>query len=195
MLEAKRFESIRALEGISEKTMTEHYKLYEGYVKKTNEIIEKLESVDKSAANQAYSEIRALKVDLSFALGGVKNHELYFENLGGKGGEPTGRLAEAINKDFGSFEKWKEDMKATAMAGRGWAWLAYDFDLNRLINFIGDAQNSYPIWFTFPFVALDVYEHAYYLDFATKRADYIDAYFNNLNWPAIQDLFERNIPA
>lgn len=195
MLEAKKFESIRELNGISEKTMTEHYKLYEGYIKKTNEIMEKLEAVDKSTANQAYSDIRSLKVDLSFALGGVKNHELYFENLGGQGAEPTGKLLEAITRDFGSFEAWKEDMKATALAGRGWAWLAYDFDLKRLFNFIGDTQNTYPVWSALPLVALDVYEHAYYLDFATKRADYIDAFLNNLNWPGVEAVFERNISA
>ena len=73
--EAKKFGSIRALDGISEKTMTEHYKLYEGYVKKANEILEKLGAVDHSTANQVYSDLRELKVELSFALGGVRNHE------------------------------------------------------------------------------------------------------------------------
>jgi len=193
MLEAKKFDSIKELNGISEKTMTEHYKLYEGYVKKTNEILEKLEVVDKASANQTYSEFRALKIDLSFALGGVKNHELYFENLGGQGEEPSGRLAEAITKDFGSFDAWKEDIKATAMAGRGWAWLAYDYDLGKLFNFIGDAQNTYPVWSALPLVALDIYEHAYYLDFATKRADYIDTFFKNINWSVAEGLFDRNI--
>lgn len=190
MLEAKKYDSIREQGGISEKTMTEHYKLYEGYVKKTNELMEKLESVDLSTANQAYSEIRALKVELSFALGGVKNHELYFDVLGGDGGKPTGALLSKIEKDFGSFEKWQEDFKATGMAGRGWAWLAYDYTLGRLMNYIGDAQNSYPVWDCATILALDVYEHAYFLDFATKRAEYIDAYFKNLNWKRVEQIFE-----
>ena len=192
-MEAKKFSSIKELKGISEKTMTEHYKLYEGYVKKTNEIMEKLESVDKTSANQTYSDIRSLKVDLSFALGGVKNHETYFEHLGGEGGKPSGKLLERIEKDFGSFDAWRDDLKATGMAGRGWAWLVYDFDLKKLVNFIGDAQNTYPIWNAAVLVALDVYEHAYYLDFQTKRADYIDVFFNNLDWKVVEGWFE-NLP-
>jgi len=189
MYEAKKFESIRELNGISEKTMTEHYKLYEGYVKKYNEITEKLGSVDLESANQTYSDIRALKVDLTFAIGGVKNHELYFSHLGGQGGQPSGKLLELINKDFGSFESWQKDMKATAIAARGWAWLAYDWDFKKLFNYIGDAQNTFPVWNATPILALDVYEHAYYLDFATKRADYIDKFFENLNWQSLESSF------
>src|SRR3989344_3869965 len=98
MYEAKKFESIRELNGISEKTMTEHYKLYEGYVKKYNEITEKLGSVDLESANQTYSDIRALKVDLTFAIGGVKNHELYFDHLGCDGNGKCGRLKEMIER-------------------------------------------------------------------------------------------------
>src|SRR5882724_12413927 len=100
MYEAKKFDSIKELDGISEKTMTEHYKLYEGYVKKANEIIEKLKTVDKSSANQTYSDLRELKLEYSFAVGGIKNHEIYFGHLGGTGGEPSGDLAEMINRDF-----------------------------------------------------------------------------------------------
>lgn len=192
MYEAKKYGSIKELNGISERTMTEHYKLYEGYVKKYNEIIDKLKTVDTEPANQIYSDIRALKVDLTFAIGGIKNHELYFGHLGGEGGKPSGKLLEQINKDFGSFEAWQKDMKATGMAGRGWAWLAYDWDFKKLFNYIGDAQNTFPVWNATPLIALDVYEHAYYLDFATKRAEYIDAFFNNLNWTSIEKLFDAH---
>lgn len=188
-MEAKKFDSIKELNGISEKTMTEHYKLYEGYVKKYNEITGKLAVADQTSANQIFSDWRSLKVDLTFAIGGVKNHEIYFDHLGGNGGQPSGQLLEKIEKDFGSFEKWQADMKATAMAARGWAWLAYDWDLKRLMNYIGDAQNTFPIWNATPLVALDVYEHAYYLDFAIKRADYIDTFFQNLNWQVIEKNF------
>jgi Fe-Mn family superoxide dismutase len=76
------------LDGISRATIEAHYKLYEGYVNKRNEILQKLDAVDLSAANQVYSELRALKVDLTFAIGGIKNHEIYFEHLGGGGGDP-----------------------------------------------------------------------------------------------------------
>src|SRR2546426_8474046 len=93
-LEPKKFASIRELNGISLRTMEEHYELYKGYIAKTNEIQEKLDSVDRASANQIYSDLRALRVDLSFASGGVKNHEIYFNHLRGKGGPPTSRLFE-----------------------------------------------------------------------------------------------------
>jgi superoxide dismutase, Fe-Mn family len=175
------------LDGISRASVEAHYKLYEGYVGKRNEILGKLESADRASANQAYSEFRALKVELSFAVGGIKNHEVYFEHLGGDGGDPTGAVAGLIERDFGSAEAWRTDLKATGMAGRGWAWTAYDWDEGRLFNYVGDAQNTYPVWNATPLVALDVYEHAYFLDFQTDRAGYIDAFFANLDWGVVND--------
>ncbi len=175
------------LDGISRASVEAHYKLYEGYVAKRNEILGKLAGADRSSANQAYSEFRALKVELSFAVGGIKNHEVYFEHLGGDGGDPTGAVAGLIQRDFGSVDAWRTDLKATGMAGRGWAWTAYDWDEGRLFNYVGDAQNSYPIWNATPLVALDVYEHAYFLDFQTDRASYIDAFFDNLDWAVVSD--------
>src|ERR1700747_2414283 len=82
------------LDGISRAWVEAHYKLYQGYVNKRNEILGKLAGVDLSSANQVYSEIRALKVDLSFAIGGIKNHEIYFEHLGGSGGDPDGSVGQ-----------------------------------------------------------------------------------------------------
>ena len=73
------------------------------------------------------------------------------------------------------------------MAGRGWAWTAYDWDEGRLFNYIGDAQNTFPIWNATPLVALDVYEHAYFLDYQTDRASYIEAFFANLDWGVVND--------
>jgi Fe-Mn family superoxide dismutase len=179
------------LEGISRETIDAHYKLYQGYVNKRNEILAKLEDVDPSAANQVYSELRALKVDLTFALGGIKNHELYFEHLGGTGGDPAGIFAELVKRDFGSVADWKADLKATGLAGRGWAWTAYDWDEGRLFNYIGDAQNTFPVWNATPLVGLDVYEHAYFIDFGTDRASYIDAFFNNLDYDVVNDWVAR----
>src|SRR5256714_4364971 len=100
------------LDGISRETVEAHYKLYEGYVAKRNEILGRLGDVDLSAANQVYSELRALKVELSFAVGGVKNHELYFEHLGGDGGDPDGAVRELIVRGFGSVEAWRADPEA-----------------------------------------------------------------------------------
>ena len=82
---------------------------------------------------------------------------------------------------------WRADLKATGMAGRGWAWTAYDWDEGRLFNYIGDAQNTFPIWNATALVALDVYEHAYFLDYRTDRASYIDVFFDNLDWATVND--------
>jgi Fe-Mn family superoxide dismutase len=173
------------MDGISRASVEAHYKLYQGYVNKRNEILGKLAEVDVAAANQVYSELRALKVDLTFAVGGVKNHEIYFEHLGGTGGDPDGAIGALIARDFGSVDAGRADLNATGMAGRGWAWTAYDWDEGRLFTYLGDAQNAFPIWNATPLVALDVYEHAYFLDFQTDRSSYIDAFLANLDWGTV----------
>jgi Fe-Mn family superoxide dismutase len=173
------------LDGISRETVEAHYKLYQGYVNKRNEILTKLAEVDLSTANQVYSDVRALKVDLTFAIGGIKNHEIYFDHLGAHGGDPDGAIGQLIKRDFGSVAAWRDDLKATGMGARGWAWTAYDWDEGRLFNYIGDAQNTFPVWNASPLVALDVYEHAYFLDFQTDRASYIDAFLSNLDWTVV----------
>ncbi len=183
--------AVLELDGISRETIEAHYKLYQGYVNKRNEILGKLGGVDLSGANQVYSDIRALKVDLSFALGGIKNHEVYFEHLGGTGGEPAGLFGDLVKRDFGSVADWKADLKATGLAGRGWAWTAYDWDEGRLFNYIGDTQNTFPIWNATPLVALDVYEHAYFIDFGTDRASYIDKFFDNLDYDVVNDWVQK----
>ena len=175
------------LDGISRAAVEAHYKLYQGYVAKRNEILTKLGTADQASANQVYSDVRALKVDLTFAIGGIKNHELYFDHLGGDGGDPDGPARELIARHFGTVKEWREDLKATGMAARGWAWTAYDWDEGRLFNYVGDAQNTFPVWNATPLVALDVYEHAYFLDYRTDRASYIDAFFDNLDWATVND--------
>jgi Fe-Mn family superoxide dismutase len=173
------------LSGISRATIEAHYRLYQGYVAKRNEILGLLGGVDLDRANQVSSDVRALKVDLTFAIGGIKNHEVYFAHLGGEGGDPDGAFRALAERDFGSVEHWRADLRATAMAARGWAWTAYDRDEGRLFNYIGDAQNTFPVWNATPLVALDVYEHAYFLDYQTDRGSYVDAFFENLDWDVV----------
>jgi Fe-Mn family superoxide dismutase len=173
------------LDGISRASVEAHHRLYQGYVAKRNEILGKLDAAGLEDANQVYSDLRALKVDLTFAVGGIKNHEVYFDHLGGPGGDPSGAIGTLIERDFGSAQTWRAELKAVGMAARGWAWTIYDWDEQRLSTTIGDAQNSYPIWNATPLVALDVYEHAYFLDYQTDRASYIDAFFDNLDWEVV----------
>ncbi len=179
------------LDGISRAAVEAHYKLYQGYVAKRNEILGALADVDAGAANQVYSDFRALKVDLSFAIGGIKNHEIYFDHLGGDGGDPPTAVRELLTRDFGSVDAWRADLKATGIAARGWAWTAYDWDEGRLFNYLGDAQNTFPVWNATPLVALDVYEHAYFMDYQTDRPSYIEAFFANLDWGVVADWVGR----
>ena len=184
--------SLWQMDGISARTMDEHIKLYQGYVSKSNEILQKIAELSEqelSAAHPTYSTIRELKVELSRALGGWKNHEIYFPNLGGKGGEPKGDLLKQIQKDFGSYDRWLKEFRATAASARGWAWLAWDYDLKKLIIAIGDEQNTFPIWNATPILACDVFEHAYFIDYGSARAGYLDAFFRNLDWEDVEKRF------
>jgi Fe-Mn family superoxide dismutase len=185
MLEIKTFDSIKQLDGISEKTMVEHYKLYSGYVKKFNEIEDALQTVDRQAANQIYSQMRAVKVEQTFALGGVKNHEKYFEILGGFGSKPSAQAEEIITREYQTVDNFKRELTAVAMASRGWAFVSYDYDLKRLLITPGDSQNTYLIWNAELIIALDIYEHAYFQDYGVDRLSYIEAFYRNLNWEKI----------
>lgn len=178
------------LDGISLKAVMEHQKLYEGYVKKTNEIQKKIDEVDKSEANAVYSAIGELKRQETFAVNGMKLHEAYFPLLGGDG-VPRGKILEMIEKDFSSYEKWKEDFIATGMSARGWAILAYDFKDDCLHNYGMDAQNVGAVWAAIPLLAMDMYEHAFFMDHGTNKKTYIEAFFKTLNWDFVNSIVDK----
>lgn len=195
---AKPLPFLKPLTGISEKAMTVHHdKLYVGYVNKRNEIEEKLATADRSLANATFSEYGELKREESFAANGIFLHEYYFNVLGGEGlaaseaSEKGGALVEAIEKEFGSYEKWLEDFKAAGMVARGWVVLAYDFNDGRLHNYLCDTHNHGGIWGAMPIVVLDMYEHAYFLDYGSDRKTYIEDYMKNLNWHAAGEMYEK----
>ncbi len=173
--------------GLSEATHKAHLTLWQGYANKTNQIRKALAEIDTdpAKANQIYSEMRALKVNYAFAYGGYVNHNAYFGTIGGDGGPATGDVATLINEAYGSFERWAADWKATGIAGRGWAYLGYDHEEQRVQTYMGDAQDSFPAWNNTLLLAMDVYEHAYFLDFHTARAKYIDAYMHCIDWDAV----------
>ncbi len=179
------------LNGITFKAVLEHFKLYEGYIKKINEIRTKIETVDKHLANATYSEIGELKRQESFAADGVKLHEIYFSILGGNG-ESSGKVAQLINRDFGSLENWMADMTAAGLSARGWVILSYDLADKSLHNYSADAHNVGLIVGTIPLITLDVYEHAYFIDYGVNRKGYIEAFFKNLNWKKIDEIAEEH---
>lgn len=181
--------SFKKLKGISQRTIENHYgKLYQGYVKKWQEIQEKLRNVDKSTSNATFSELRELKLEEGFAADAILLHEAYFDILGGDG-NPKGEIINAITRDFSSFEKWQEEFKSLGLAARGWVVLTYDFNDGKLRNYICDFHSHGGIWGTAPILVLDVYEHAYFIDFGSDRKSYIEAFFQNLNWEAINKKF------
>ena len=177
----------KQLDGISQQTMEDHFKLYEGYAKKANECRKILNEFDYAEieGNQVYSPLRAVSIDYTFALLGFKNHDLYFGHLGGSGGEPAGRFAELIDQEFNGVDKWKDAVRKAASAARGWVMVGYDLNDGSLFNYIMDTQNLWAVYNMCPVLALDVYEHAYARDFgATRdgRKQYVEAFFRNLDW-------------
>lgn len=171
------------LDGLSLKMLTEHFKLYEGYVKKSNEIQTKLETADKSEANGVYSFVGELKREETFAVNGMKLHEIYFGHLQGTGDSSKApELVAMIEKDFGSVDEWKAEVIATGMSARGWAITAFDYRDNRLHVYGSDGHNVGAVWGAVPIIVLDIYEHAYFIDYGVGRKAYIDSFFKNLDW-------------
>ena len=176
------------LDGISKQTMEDHYKLYEGYCKKTNECRKRLLDFDygEIEGNQVFSDLRAVSVDYTFALLGFKNHDLYFGHLGGGGGEPTGRFAELVDDEYpGGVDTWKQAVRKAASAARGWVMVGYDLNDGSIFNYVMDTQNLWAVYTMVPVLAIDVYEHAYVRDFGATpdgRKGYVDAFFRNLDW-------------
>ena len=174
----------KGLKGISDKQIEYHFEThYKGYINKLNEILEKQKIVDRTKANQNYSEYRALKVEESFNYEGVLLHEFYFENLKDNANtKPSGKLIEYLQSSFGSLEKWKEDFKACGTTLRGWAVLVHDPSNKILINNGLDAHNVFGLLGTTPLLVLDVYEHAYYVDYKNDRGKFVEAFWNLVNW-------------
>lgn len=180
-----------ALHGISEKTIDYHYeKLYKGYVNKYNEIQEKLQVANTDSANQTYSEWRALKMGETFAEDGIILHEMYFGNLGGNGNSTNTGIYKDIEEQFGSFEKFKAMVNATAMAARGWAIVAWNSLEGNIGIYAADSHNQGGIWSSMPFLVIDVYEHAYYMDYGSDRKSYLEAFWKNVDWEAVNDRYQ-----
>lgn len=179
------------LPGISRKTLENHFeKLYKGYVNKRNEIEERLEAADRSKAQATWSEYGELKRQETFAANGQILHEAYFAGLTGNG-VPDGAVVEKLKEDFGSFERWEEDFRAAGLAARGWVVMAYDSSDGKIHNFLCDAHNHGGIWGAVPILILDVYEHAYFIDYGADRKSYIEAYMKLIDWDKVNVLYGR----
>lgn len=175
--------------GLSERQIAEHLKLYQGYIKKSDEIREKFSKVNLEDANTTQSEVRSLILGETFANNGVRLHKAYFENLG-EGEEPKGKIKELLLKKFKSIEEFKKRLTAFALSSRGWVIIAWDIESNRLRLF-GTDQHDIAVWNCVPLLVLDVYEHAYFIDFGTDKRAYIEWFFSHINWKIVEERTER----
>jgi len=184
---AKDYSRLLGMEGFSETLLKNHFTLYQGYVTNTNKLLETLSQMLKEG-KVGTPEFAELKRRFGWEFNGMRLHEYYFENLGGKGAlEKTGKLFKKIAEEFGSFEAWEKEFKGVgAMRGIGWAILYEDPLTGRLINFwINEHDIGHPAGCN-PTLILDVFEHAFMIDYGLKRADYIEAFFKNVDWKAAE---------
>ena len=184
----------KELVGISKKTLEIHHdKLYAGYVKKQDEILEKLKALRASGdfeGNATYSVLRSLKAEETFAINGVYLHEWYFDVLGGDGDwQKAPELSKALIEKWDSMEGAVKYMSACAMAARGWAVLCWDTKIGRLRHYNADAHNQGGVWGCLPIIVLDVYEHAYFIDYGSDRKKYIEDFWKNFDWAKAEEFY------
>lgn len=176
------------LKGLSHRLLISHYENnYGGALRRLNAIDARLRAFDWAVA--PVFDINGLKREELIAAGSVILHEIYFDALGGDGGDPSGGLglAEALERDFGSVATWRTEFTAMAKAqagGSGWTALVWSARLGRLVNQWA-ADHAHALVGGSPILALDMYEHAYHIDFGTRAAAYVDAVMNNLHWERI----------
>ncbi|MBI4823771.1 MAG: superoxide dismutase [Nitrospirae bacterium] len=184
---AKDYSRLIGMQGFSETLLKNHFTLYSGYVTNTNKLLETLTAMLKDGKTNT-PEYAELKRRLGWEFNGMRLHEYYFENLGGKGKlDETGRLMKGLCESFGSYELWEKDFRTVgSMRGIGWACLYQDIMEGRLINFwINEHDVSHPAGCNLILI-MDVFEHAFMLDYGLKRADYIEAFFKNIHWLQVE---------
>lgn len=193
--EAKQF-NIGELKGISAKTIEEHLKLYVGYVKHSNLILEKIEELTVDSEKNAYA-LGEVQRRFGFEYNGMRNHEIYFGSLSGgaKDLEEGSKLKEQIEKDFGGFDLWLNKFKAIALTrGVGWAMLYWDRKDERLLNAWVDEQHLGQLQDCSLILGLDMWEHSFVADYQPSgKKNYVEDFFENLNWKMVEENFEKAI--
>ena len=187
---------------LDERTLHFHHdKHYKTYVDNLNAALADYPELQKMNLKELLINLDRLAAAVQTAIrnngGGVFNHELYFGTMRQPMGQmPEGALADAIDRDFGSYNQWKEQMKqaATSQFGSGWAWLVTDKD-GRLSVLQTPNQNVPDMTQVTPILLVDVWEHAYYLQYQNLRAAYVDGWFNLIHWKKVERLYEEAIRA
>ncbi|MBA4373443.1 MAG: superoxide dismutase [Thermodesulfovibrio sp.] len=184
---AKDYSKLIGMEGFSETLLKNHFTLYGGYVTNTNKLVDILAQMlkDDKTATPEYAE---LKRRFGWEFNGMRLHEYYFENLGGKGAiNKEGKLAKQVAECFGSYETWEKDFRATgAMRGIGWGVLYQDPANGCLMNVWVNEHDVSHLAGCNPILIMDVFEHAFMIDYGLKRPDYIASFFKNIDWAAVE---------
>jgi len=184
---AKDYTNLIGMEGFSETLLRNHFTLYQGYVTNTNKLLDLLAAMLKEG-KVGIPEYSELKRRMGFEFNGMRLHEYYFENLGGKGVlDKSGKLAKKLSDDFGSYDTWEQDFKATAtMRGIGWTILYQDNITGKLLNQWINEHEVGHLAGCAPILVMDVFEHAFMTDYGLRRADYVEAFFKNINWGMVE---------
>jgi Fe-Mn family superoxide dismutase len=183
----KNYDSLVGMQGFSDTLLKNHFTLYQGYVTNTNKVHDLLVEMHKAGKSSA-PDFAELKRRFGWEFNGMRLHELYFENLGGKGSlNQSGKLGKKLTEGFGSYEHWESDFKTTAsMRGIGWIILYQDNLTGNLFNqWINEHDVGHMAGCT-PVLIIDVFEHAFMTDYGLKKADYIAAFFKNIKWEAVE---------
>jgi Fe-Mn family superoxide dismutase len=185
---AKDFSHLMGIEGFSETLLKNHFTLYQGYVTNTNKLMDLLATMlqEGKVGTPEYAE---LKRRTGFEFNGMRLHEYYFSNLGGKGSlDKAGKLGNKLTEDFGNYQDWEKDFKGTGtMRGIGWVILYQDNVSGGLMNqWINEHEVGHPAG-CIPILVMDVFEHAFITDYELKRADYIEAFFKNINYEVAEE--------
>jgi len=188
--EVKDFSSIKGMTGFSDKALETHFKLYGGYVKNTNRLLHELDKL-RSEGDLSSPYYGELKRRFGWEFNGMRLHELYFGNMGGGASlSEQSTLFRMLERDYGSFMKWKEDFRSTgAMRGIGWVILYQDKMTGRLINEWVNEHDVGHLAGAEPLLVMDVWEHAYMVDYNINRGEYMDAFLRNINWDVVVERF------
>ncbi|MEM2287081.1 MAG: Fe-Mn family superoxide dismutase [Thermoproteota archaeon] len=193
MYQPRNFEHLLGLKGFSDQLLKNHFTLYQGYVNNTNRLIEGLNALLKEGKTGT-PEYAELKRRLGWEWNGMRLHEYYFGNMTKDSVEldKDSKLYKKIVEDFGSYENWEKDFKGVGtMRGIGWAALYYDQATGRLLNVWINEHDVGHLSGAKLILIMDVFEHAYMIDYGLKRADYIEAFFKAIDWKTVAERFEK----
>jgi len=189
--EAKNFDSLLGTPGFGDQMLKNHFTLYQGYATNTNKLADALAAMAKEGKTGT-PEYAELKRRFGWEFNGMRLHELYFGNMkkGGATLDGNSPLAKKISQEFGSVEDWEKDFRAVgAMRGIGWVVLYYDKAAGRLFNTWINEHDAGHLAGATPVLVMDVFEHAYMLDYGLKKADYVSAFFGAADWAAAMKRF------